>query len=113
MCLCGGYVTGADCGSLDHVQGLCQVGHGGFNVLLVGITEHHGVLGGIKARVSDALKHASHLLGFSDGFTVLIQVCVGLVELFKELLEWVVLCSSIPMEGLYCGISLGDYSCGE
>jgi len=86
MCLCGGYVTGADCGSLYHVQGLCQIGHGGFKVLLVGITEHDGVLGGIKARVSDALKHASHLLCLSDGFTVLIKVCVGLVELLKEFL---------------------------
>jgi len=76
MCLCGGYVTGADCGGLDHVQGLCQVGHGGFKVLLVGITEHYRVLGGIKMRVSDALKHVSHLLCFSDWFTVLIKVCV-------------------------------------
>jgi len=60
--------------------------HGGFKVLLVGITEHYGVLGGIKTRVSDALKHALHLLCFSHEFTVLIKVCVGLVELLKELL---------------------------
>jgi len=86
MCLCGGYVTGADWGSLYHVQGLCQMGHGGFKVLLVGITEHCGVLGGIKTGVSDALKHASHLLCFSDGFTVLIKVWVCLVELLKEFL---------------------------
>jgi len=102
---------GADSGGLDHVQGLCQVGHGGCEILLVGITEHYGVLGIIKTRVSDALKHASHLLCFSAALTVLIQIGVSLVELFKELLEWVVLCSSIPMEVLYGGICLGDCSC--
>jgi len=88
------------------------VGHGGCKVLFVGITEHDGVLGSIKTRVSDALKHASHLLCFSEGLTVLIKVCVGLVELLKELLEWVVLCSSIPMDVLYGGTSFGDCSSG-
>jgi len=72
MCLCGGYVTGADCDSLYHVQGLSQVRHGGFKVFLVGITDHYGVLGSFKMRVSDALKQASHLLCFSDGLTVLL-----------------------------------------
>jgi len=78
----------------------------------VGITDHYGVLGSFKTRVSDASKHASHLLCLSDGLTILIKVCVGLVELFKELLEWVVLCSSIPMEVLDGGIRLGDCSGG-
>ena len=112
MCLCGGYVPSADSGGLDHVQGLCQVGHGGCKVLLVCITEHYGILGSIKTRVSDALKHAPHLLCFSDGLTILIKVCVGLVELLKELLQWVVLRSSIPMETLYGGIRFGDCSGG-
>jgi len=53
----------------------------------VGITKHYGVLGGIKTRVSDALKHAPHLVCFCDGLSILIKVCVGLVELFKELLN--------------------------
>jgi len=48
------------------------MGHGGFKVLLVGIGEHYGVLSGFKARVSDPLKQASHLLCCSDGLTVLI-----------------------------------------
>jgi len=86
------------------------VGHGGCKVLLVGITEHYGVLGSFKARVFDALKLASHLLCFSDRLTILIKVCVGLVELLKELLQWVVLRSSIPMEVLYGGICFGDCS---
>jgi len=89
------------------------MGHGGFKVLLVGLTKHYGVLGGIKTRVSDALEQAPQLLCFSDGFNVLIKVCVGLVELLKELLYWVVLCSSIPIKVLYYGISLGDCSSGE
>jgi len=58
------------------------------------------------------LKHAPHLLCFSDGLSILIKVCVGLVELFKELLQRVVLSSSIPVEALYGGICLGDCSCG-
>jgi len=46
--------------------------HGGFKVLLVGITDHYGVLGSFETKVSDALKQASHLLCFSDGLTVFI-----------------------------------------
>jgi len=92
---------------------MCQVRHGGFKVLLVGITDHYGVLSSVQTRVSCALEQASQLLCFSDGLSVLIWVCVSLVELLKELLWWVILCSSIPTKVLHCGISLGDHSGGE